>query len=410
MSDFSSKSLVELLTQVEVPQELCKTFIGTSVEAKLVRCLIMLAAGIDDHVLILGDTGTGKEVVARAIHDYKFSNNEFYPLNCAAISPYLLESELFGLRKGYPSLSSKVDKIGLWEAAKNGTLFLDEIGELRPDHQTKILRVLQEGYFRRVGGTEEIKAEARVIAATNRDIFQMAKNGQYREDLYYRLRGFIIRTPALRDHPEDIPLLAQSFWRNICGEKYNDLPPEIYSKLQEYGWPGNARELKMVLIGLHAFFGSANLTLKHLNAIFAYERQAVASRPEAVAKPETIWPRLDYLRHLRRIEEVIRVTKVTLQPVVQEHKTDLPTVTEVHNGLRFHLNELEVLCLHPSSFPSESTFSLVHDLKGKIAVFQGLLPKDLQHALRYWKKELAEGVEKVLSTIASELQKLLDNP
>jgi two-component system response regulator PilR (NtrC family) len=153
---------------------------------------------------------------------------------------------LFGYVKGSHNTAWR-DKDGLWKIADGGTLFLDEIGDLALDHQVKVLRALEEKKIRPVGATREIPADARIIAATNRDLFTMVQMGQFREDLYYRLRAFTIHMPALRDHPEDIAPLARHFRKNITLDEANELSPEIFSELKSYRWPGNARELKMVL-------------------------------------------------------------------------------------------------------------------------------------------------------------------
>jgi transcriptional regulator with GAF, ATPase, and Fis domain len=167
-------------------------------------------------VLVLGDTGTGKEVIARSIHNYSARASEkFVPVNCGAIPSELLESELFG-HKRFTFTDAKYDKKGLWEITGNGTLFLDEVGDLALIHQVKILRALEENKIRPIGEVKEIRVNARVIAATNRDLFSMVKAGHFREDLYYRLRSFLLRTPGLRDHPEDIPTLARFFWKKIA--------------------------------------------------------------------------------------------------------------------------------------------------------------------------------------------------
>ena len=155
---------------------------------------------------------------------------KFTPVNCGAIPRELLESELFGHEKG--SFTGAVHrKMGLWEVADQGTLFLDEVGDLALGHQVKILHALQNGCIRRVGGEKEIQVDARVIAATNRNLFSMVQAGHFREDLYYRLREFLIRTPALRDHPGDIPLLAQAFWAKIVHDETKPCPRKSFRNL-----------------------------------------------------------------------------------------------------------------------------------------------------------------------------------
>ena len=201
-----------------VDDDLRRAYLGAAPEVEEVRLLIVRAAKLKNVVLITGDTGTGKEIVAHEIHHHStHPARPFIPVNCGAFPPNLFESELFGHERGAFTGAEK-KKAGLWRTAMNGTLFLDEIGELALELQAKVLRALQENKIRPVGGEQEHDVHARIIAATNRDLFAMVQEGRFREDLYYRLRGYIIHTPALRDHREDIPILAQALWEKIAGK------------------------------------------------------------------------------------------------------------------------------------------------------------------------------------------------
>jgi two-component system nitrogen regulation response regulator GlnG len=201
-------------------------------------------------VLILGESGTGKEVIARAIYQYSSRNNErFLAINCAAIPEQLLESELFGHEKGAFTGADR-KRLGKFELCKNGTLFLDEIGDMTPLMQTKILRVLQDQTFERVGGSDTIKTHARVITATNRDLKKAIEDKEFREDLYYRLNVFTIQLPPLRDRGDDIALLARYFLGQFArelGKDVIDFAPEAMQLLIQYRWPGNVRELQSVV-------------------------------------------------------------------------------------------------------------------------------------------------------------------
>jgi len=199
-------------------------------------------------VLIQGESGTGKELIARAIHYHSRtrSNKPFVAVNCTALPESLLESELFGHEKG--SFTGAVGRrVGKFEQASSGTIFLDEVGLMSPATQAKVLRVLQEREFERVGGTELIKVDVRVISATNKDLEEAMKKGEFREDLYYRISVYPIKLPALRERKEDIPLLAAHFLK-----KYNEqenkqiegISPEALELLMAYNWPGNVRELE----------------------------------------------------------------------------------------------------------------------------------------------------------------------
>jgi formate hydrogenlyase transcriptional activator len=224
--------------------------IGGSTSLKKVLKNVERVAPTDSTVLITGETGTGKELIARAIHN--LSPRKGRPLvkvNCAAIPAGLIESELFGHEKG-AFTGALMKKMGRFELADKGTIFLDEIGELPLDLQSKLLRVLQEGEFERVGGTQTFKVNVRVIAATNRDLEQQTKAGHYRPDLYYRLNVFPIHLPALREREGDIPLLVQYFVRKFAvnfGKKIDRIPERMMTALQRYPWPGNIRELEHVI-------------------------------------------------------------------------------------------------------------------------------------------------------------------
>ena len=202
------------------------------------------------NVLITGDSGTGKELVARNIHYYSYPEQPFVAVNCSALVPALIESELFGHEKG--SFTHALERhVGRMERAKQGTLFLDEIGELSMDLQVKLLRVLQEHEFERVGGGKRIPFQARVISATNKDILALIKAGQFREDLYFRLCTHTIYVPSLQKRIEDIPELVEylvyKFNRELH-KKVSKIPEGVLQGLQEYSWPGNIRELENVIM------------------------------------------------------------------------------------------------------------------------------------------------------------------
>lgn len=201
-------------------------------------------------VLIRGESGTGKELVARAIYQHSDRRDgPFLAVNCAAIPEQLLESELFGHEKGSFTGADR-QRIGKFEQCNGGTIFLDEIGDMPATLQSKILRLLQQQEFQRVGGNETIRADVRIVAATNRDLEQMVADGDYREDLLYRLNGYCINLPPLRERGEDLTLLIQHFLARIAAEiKYEveGVAPETVEALQAYSWPGNIRELEGVL-------------------------------------------------------------------------------------------------------------------------------------------------------------------
>jgi DNA-binding NtrC family response regulator len=202
------------------------------------------------RVLITGESGTGKELIARAIHrNSSVSAGPFVKVNCAAIPSELIESELFGHERG-AFTGAIAKKRGLFEVAEGGTIFLDEIGDMPLPAQAKVLRVLQTGEFSRVGGEKTLRTDCRVVAATNRDLEQMVKDDQFREDLYFRLNVVPIRSPDLKERPDDIALLVESFVRECCDENglgYKPVDEPVFSSLAAYEWPGNVRELRNVV-------------------------------------------------------------------------------------------------------------------------------------------------------------------
>jgi formate hydrogenlyase transcriptional activator len=224
--------------------------IGASAAMKRVMGQVEVVAPTDATVLILGETGTGKELVARAIHRLSPRRNlPFITLNCAAIPTGLLESELFGYERG-AFTGALTQKIGRFEMAHRGTLFLDEVGDIPLDLQPKLLRALQEKAFERLGGTRTIPIDVRLVAATNRNLTQMMGDKLFRSDLYYRLKVFPIATPPLRDHPDDIPILARHFTKKYAAKMdrtIEKIPSETMRALVSWPWPGNVRELENFL-------------------------------------------------------------------------------------------------------------------------------------------------------------------
>jgi two-component system response regulator AtoC len=221
--------------------------VGSSPGLRHVLDIVKKVAKSNTTVLIRGETGTGKELIAGAIHHNSLRNSRnFVKVNCAALQENLLESELFGHEKGAFTSADK-QRIGRFEQADGGTLFLDEIGDMSPSTQAKILRVLQEHEFERLGGTRTLRVDVRLVAATNRDLAGMVQSGQFREDLYYRLNVVSIEMPPLRERKDDIVPLATTFIRRFSGElkkKIEGLDADAQKLLIRYNWPGNIRELE----------------------------------------------------------------------------------------------------------------------------------------------------------------------
>lgn len=224
--------------------------VGESAVLKTVLEEVRLVAPTDSTVLILGETGTGKELIAHAVHaKSKRSTRPFVRVNCAAIPPSLIASELFGHEKG-AFTGALQRRLGRFEAANHGTIFLDEIGELPMETQIALLRVIQEREFERVGSSQPISVDVRIIAATNRDLKAAITAGTFREDMFYRLNVFPIQMPSLRERADDIPLLVDHLiqrYAKKAGKKVSNIKEDTIAMLQAYEWPGNVRELQNVI-------------------------------------------------------------------------------------------------------------------------------------------------------------------
>ena len=275
---------------------------------------VKLVASTDSSVLILGETGTGKELVARAVHsNSERRNRPLVKVNCAALPVGLIESELFGHEKG--AFTGATDRrIGRFELAHGGTIFLDEIGDMPPDLQAKLLRVLQEHEFERVGGSNPIRVDVRVIAATNRDLLRSVSEGIFRQDLYYRLNVFPIQLPPLRERREDIPPLVHYFVRRFSlkiGRKITRIQRDTIDRLVSYSWPGNVRELENVI-----------------------ERAVILSRGSELEVAPDVLP---------EVAAVARTLAAAPRPTLEEKRPKAPLPQSIDQVERNHI--LEVLML-----------------------------------------------------------------
>ncbi|MBI1910055.1 MAG: sigma-54-dependent Fis family transcriptional regulator [Deltaproteobacteria bacterium] len=241
--------------------------IGRSAKMQELFRLVENVGHSESNILVLGESGTGKELFARALHETSpRASKAFVVINCSALSENLLETELFGHKKG--SFTGAIsDKKGLFEEGNGGTVFLDEIGEISPMMQVKLLRVLQDGEVKPVGGTEAKHVDVRLIAATNRDLYQRVKEGKFREDLYYRLNVVSFQVPPLRDRMEDVPLLAYHFLQRYAektGKKVTKISVDAMQTFQEYRWVGNVRELENVIERAVVMTTSETITARDL--------------------------------------------------------------------------------------------------------------------------------------------------
>lgn len=254
----------------EIRQLRSGPMVGRSPGMRVVLEKIQRVAGTPrTTVLVRGETGTGKELVARAVHEHSSrSRGPFVALNCAALTEPLIEAELFGYEKGAFTGAAHGGREGLLAAAAGGTLFLDEIAELAPALQAKLLRVLQERTYRRVGGAEDRAMDARVVASTHRDLEERVREGRFREDLYYRLNVLTIAVPPLRGRREDVPLLASHFLRGFAaefGRAFQGFTPAAVERLLAHPWPGNVRELRNAVERAALLAGGGEISPEHLS-------------------------------------------------------------------------------------------------------------------------------------------------
>jgi two-component system response regulator HydG len=307
------------------------SIIGTGPTMKKLFETLALAAPTEATVLLLGESGTGKELVANAIHQNSPRKDKPYvKVNCAALPETLLESELFGHEKG--AFTGAIEKKqGRFERADGGTLFLDEIGEMSSPTQTKILRVLQEREFEAVGGTKTIKVDVRIIAATNKDLAGEVKQGRFREDLYYRLNVVPLTIPPLREHTEDIPLLAEHFLRIYSEKNKRDITgfgPGVMDAFTGYSWPGNVRELENIVERTVIMSRDDTISLEDLSPIFG-DPQGEGDRTPPPTSLRDV-ERETILKTLRQTggnrthaAQILGITRKTLQNKIKEYGLDV---------------------------------------------------------------------------------------
>jgi transcriptional regulator with AAA-type ATPase domain len=389
----------------DVPPELEKRLTGSSPEMQHVRQQVVRAAREDFPVLVQGDTGAGKEVVARSIHLLNPARirQPFVAVNCGAIPRELFESEVFGYAPGAFTGALRHGSEGLWRSAKGGTIFLDEIGDLAPGHQVKILRVLEQRTVRPVGATKEIPVEARVIAATNRELYAMTEWGEFREDLYYRLASLVINVPPLRDRVEDIDRLAALFWKEVAPRR-PPLSGDVLEELRQYRWRGNARELRYIIMNLHTTFPKSVPTIERLRAVV--RMRATPEGSERMSAPEEALRKVDRLRHLRRARAAIDAT-YRLARLFGRKDTDTDRRVRVLADAGGCLAELQLLGTRPERFDKLVTFEAVHRLAGALAGFQSLLSRNDADSLRFCRKELAVEAASAGAAVRREEERIL---
>lgn len=356
-----------------------RKLIGASAKLELVRTMVDRASHCDMPVLLLGDSGTGKEVTARLIHDCgdRAKSGRFLAVNCAAIPDELLESELFGSVSG--AFTGATNKKGLWEMAQDGTLFLDEIGDLSLRHQAKVLRVLEEGVARRVGGDKDIQVNARIIAATHRDIEGNVRTDKFRQDLYYRLYGIRILLPSLDECPGDIALLAAHFWKGIVGKPAARLSHAVCTMLESMSWPGNGRQLKALLKRIRQLFDTDEPCVEHFRLLALHEGNGIQAGAHLPAAPG-VSMQMECLAHLRRTATALHSVELVLRKRDRHAARSAPPADlsgMQWANLRMSVEEIRALCREPLLFGSEPLFREIEAIVESLDAINGMTGSSL---------------------------------
>jgi transcriptional regulator with GAF, ATPase, and Fis domain len=352
-----------LLQLIRIPEsdprvkKLGEVYIGNSFKVKHTRALMYRASLTDSPVLILGESGTGKDVIASQIYKYStVYKKDFFRINCSALPESLLEGELFGYKKGIFT-GAATDKEGLFTVAENGTIFLDEIGDLSLANQVKILHAVEKKEIRQIGSARSKPVNVRIIAATNRNLDAMMMQGAFREDLYYRISTFRITSPPLREHPEDIPLLAISYWKRKL--RKGNLSREFLDYLKDYHWPGNVRELNSLLNSVVDYFGDISPTPRHVDAIRKSRQEMLVQSARTERDDPSQLLKIKSQNILINIQNILRSLKIEIQPVVSQTPESKYSKSKLVNLKEFIIGQIRILndlCLEPAYFKQWEIF------------------------------------------------------
>ncbi|HNX87110.1 MAG TPA: sigma 54-interacting transcriptional regulator [Bacteroidales bacterium] len=337
--------------------QLGNEFLGTSPATQLIRAMIFKAGQTDSPVLILGESGTGKNMIARLIHKYSGrSKAPMISIDCSGISETLFENELFGHVKGAYT-DAVFEKTGLFKEADQGTLFLDEIGELSSHNQAKFLTSIGSGMYRKVGSNHIENSNVRIIAATNSNLPQQVKLKTFRADLFFRLNGFQIQVPPLRDRPDDIPVIARAFWKSI-NKKY-ELSDAFLEYLKTEPWPGNVRELQTVLNGINDLFKDMPPSQEAVEALRYLRKEIdIPKKTDPLDFDHTI--RIENKLRLEEAIRIIRLIKIYLRPLINNEIEIVRSPRELKR-IREYVDEqnklLDNLCREPLYFKDPDLYN-----------------------------------------------------
>jgi len=408
-----SEQRLSKVYRLPVSERIRETYLGRSEVVATVWQQIVKAAPAPMPAWILGPSGSGKELIANLIHLESGRPGRFVAVNCCELTEELAPTELFGHVEGAFTGAIHARR-GFFRDAHRGTLFLDEIGDLAPRIQGMLLRVIEERTVTPVGTTDQTAVDVRLVTASHRDLSQMVHERTFREDLFQRLRGYLIRTPALSQHPEDIPLLAARFWTLACGDRPGRLPDDVLGFLERTDWPGNARELKSFLGGLRFNYPTIDAPDLALVQDWLVEwRQGHPIQRASQRRRISTWlvaEQIERLEVLRVSNKILRDCKVAVRPFAVDHRADRETLAGIRESLTKSLDELERLTRDPNWFRSWEAFDMVRHVKGQYTTFVALLERHPRKALKLWDDELLQeqtDAARKLSDVRREVEEIV---
>jgi transcriptional regulator with PAS, ATPase and Fis domain len=402
-TDDPISNLVNDAEKEEIVQQISTVYIGSSYYARLTRAFTFKASQSVKPVLIIGESGTGKDVIAREIFKYSLNyKKSFITVNCSSIPDSLFEAEAYGYLKG-SFTDAKQDRKGFFEAAHEGTLFLDEIGDLSLSNQAKLLRALQSGEIKPLGSPNSLHVDLRLISATNRNLSSLIKQGKFRSDLYFRLNTINVISYPLREHPDDIPLIAKSIWKNNLGRK-DKLSDEFLNYLKEYTWPGNVRELKTLLNSISDLFTNDSPRPEHIIQLRAYQKNTLLESDSRQEDDFESFLKAQCRARVITLHNIIRAIKIVLRPFISSQTKKLTSGSQhkIKEFLRLEIVKLEDLCREPIYFKSREFFDQITRFRYLLDNLVQNWPSSPNDIHQLWKSKLSplyDGIDQEIFNI-----------